>query len=163
MPAAEDHAMLTSIVADLAEAFGGETFDPHLTLVEDRPVGVDLLAGQLRELAAGITPFFARAERVRTSEAYFRAFYMLFEARGPLLTLKQRAIETIHATPIDAFMPHISLAYGVVQSPRRQEMEDELDRCLAGRLIHFDRLCVVRSAQTIPIAEWAIRESVPLG
>jgi len=34
---------------------------------------------------------------------------------------------------------------------------------LAGRTITFDRICIVRSGQDIPIADWTIQTSVPLG
>ncbi|WP_413991287.1 2'-5' RNA ligase family protein [Labrys okinawensis] len=162
MPAAEDDALLSAIVADLAKAFGSEVFTPHLTLVEDRPVEAETLTAQVRAIAAGIAPFTARIEGIKTGETFFRAFYALFEADGPILALKQRAIGSIAASPLSAFMPHVSLAYGVTDTPQRRRLSWEMDQRLAGHSIRFDRIGVVSSAQAIPIAEWQVRASVPL-
>ena len=49
-------------------------FSPHLTLVEDRPVEAEALTAQVRAIAAGIAPFAARIEGVKTGEAFFRSF-----------------------------------------------------------------------------------------
>jgi 2'-5' RNA ligase len=163
MPIAEDEAMLAAIVAALAGEFGSEAFSPHLTLAGDLPAAASAMVAPLRQIAAGIGPFPASIEGVRTSEAFFRAFYALFAAQGPLLSLKRRAIEALDPSSLETFMPHVSLAYGVKESALRQQRAEELDRRLTGQPIRFDRLCVVRSAQAIPIAEWAIQESVPLG
>ncbi|WP_284316269.1 2'-5' RNA ligase family protein [Labrys miyagiensis] len=162
MPAAEDAALLSAIVEDLARAFGSEVFSPHLTLVEDRPVEVEALTVRVRAIAAGIAPFAARIEGIKTGEPFFRAFYALFEAQGPILALKQRAIGSIAASSLSAFMPHVSLAYGVTDTPQRRRLSWEMDQRLAGHRVRFDRIGVVRSAQTIPIAEWEVRASVPL-
>lgn len=163
MPCEEDHGMLSAIIADLGRAFGSEPFSPHLTLVEDRLVRLDELTAQIRAVAEGIAPFLAPIADIGTSEAFFRAFYARFEAEGPILELKRRAIHSIAASPLETFMPHVSLAYGVADTPQRRRSREELRRSLAGRRIRFDRICAVYAAQAIAVAEWEVRASVPLG
>jgi hypothetical protein len=162
MPQAQDEAMLAAIIADLAAQFEAPLFRPHLTLVEDRSFEAQALAAEVAGIARGIAPFSTRIEGVGTSELFFRAFFARFEAVGPVLELKQRAIHSIAASPIGAFMPHISLAYGVEDTPQRRRVSWEMDKHLAGRMIRFDRIGVVRSAQTIPIAEWEVRDTISL-
>ncbi len=162
MPRAEDEQMLAAIVADLAAAFGSEPFRPHLTLVEDRPVDAAVLAAQVHVIAEGIAAFDACVEGVGTSDLFFRAFYARFAAEGPVLELKRRAIRSIAASSMGAFMPHVSLAYGVKDTPQRRRVSWEMDKRLAGRAIRFDRIAVAHSAQTIPIGQWEVRATVPL-
>ncbi|MDZ5450592.1 2'-5' RNA ligase family protein [Labrys sp. ZIDIC5] len=162
MPVAEDELMLATIVTELAERFGTPVFQPHLTLVEDRHCDEEELARQLEAVAAGIAPFAADIQAVGISDLFFRAFYARFERVGPVLELKRRAIASIAASPIENFMPHISLAYGVVDDPSRQAAARQIEARLKGKAIRFDHIAVVRSAQSIPIEDWAIRATIPL-
>ena len=162
MPAGEDELMLAAIVAELAERFGTPRFQPHLTLVEDRLCEEEALARQLVAVTAGIAPFTATIQAIGTSDLFFRAFYARFEKAGPVLELKRRAIALIAASAIESFMPHVSLAYGVKDRPLRQATARQIEARLAGRVIRFDHIAVVRSAQSIPIEDWAVRATIPL-
>ena len=46
--------------------------------------------------------------------------------------------------------------YGPVEAGAKAGAAAEFQRLLAGRQIAFDRLCVVRSGQDIPIEDWAV-------
>lgn len=163
MPAAEDELVLADIVAELAGRFGTPRFQPHLTLVEDRLCEEAELARQLTTVAAGIAPFAADIQAVGTSDLFFRTFYARFERSGPVLELKRRAIASIAASAIENFMPHVSLAYGVEDGPLKQAAAREVEAHLTGRAVRFDRIAVVRSAQSIPVEDWAVRTVIPLG
>ncbi|MFT4130975.1 2'-5' RNA ligase family protein [Labrys sp. (in: a-proteobacteria)] len=163
MPVAEDELMLAGIVAELAQTFGTPRFQPHLTLVEDRLCEEDDLARQLTTVAAGIAPFAADIQAVGTSDLFFRAFYARFERVGPVLELKRRAIASIAASAIESFMPHVSLAYGVEDGPLKQAAAREVEAHLTGRAVRFDRIAVVRSAQSIPVEDWTVGAVIPLG
>ncbi|TAN15162.1 MAG: haloacid dehalogenase [Rhizobiaceae bacterium] len=162
-PAVEDLAMLTGIVDRLAEEFGSPRFQPHLTLVEDMARPAEELAPLVAEVAAAIPPFSAPVVEIGMSDLFFRSFYARFDAAGPLLELKKRAIGKIAASPIDAFMPHISLAYGLAEGPARSEARGRIAQFLNRRCIHFSTVAVVFSSKEIPIADWEVREEVRLG
>jgi 2'-5' RNA ligase len=162
MPARDDEAVLQQTVTELAARFGAPEFRPHLTLMEETARGVPELAAATREIAAGIAGFSAIVCDIGMSELYYRSFYALFEAAGPLLELKHRAIARIAPDCLDAFMPHISLLYGAADSPEKRAAQKMVAERLVGRQIRFDRVCVVASAKEIPVAEWAIRSSVGL-
>ncbi|WP_187829555.1 2'-5' RNA ligase family protein [Labrys sp. KNU-23] len=163
MPMAEDERLLAGIVAELAQSFGTPRFQPHLTLVEDRLCEETELARQLTTVAAGIAPFAADIQAVGTSDLFFRAFYARFERVGPVVELKRRAITAIATSPIESFMPHISLAYGVEDGPLKQETARQIEAHLTGRAIRFDGIAVVHSAQSIPIEDWTVGAVIPLG
>ena len=162
MPARDDEAMLREVVDELAMRFGAPVFRPHLTLMEETARGVAELTAETTEIAAGIGGFSAIVRDIGLSELYYRSFYALFDAAGPLLELKQRAVARIAPDRVDAFMPHVSLLYGIADGPEKRAAQKMVAQRLVGRQIRFDRVCVVASAKEIPIAEWAIRSSVHL-
>ena len=163
MPVIEDLVMLTGIVDGLAEEFGAPRFEPHLTLVEDMERPAEELAPLVAEVAAGVPAFSAPISEIGMSDLFFRSFYARFEAKGPLLELKKRAIGKIAASPIGDFMPHISLAYGLNDSSEKAEASVRITQFLRGRPIHFSAIAVVSSGKEIPISDWKVVEKVRLG
>jgi 2'-5' RNA ligase len=162
MPEAAHEAMLQHLVDELAARFGAPRFRPHLTLVEDQPRSVDDLTPRIEQIATGMEAFVVPIRAIGTSELHFRSFYALFDAAGPLLELKRRAIETVAPGRIEDFMPHISLLYGVPDGPEKRAAQAGVEKRLAGMAIRFDRACVVASAKEIPIEAWKIRSTVAL-
>jgi 2'-5' RNA ligase len=162
MPQAAHEAMLQDLVDGLAVRFGAPRFQPHLTLMEDQPRGVDDLTPRIEKIADGMDAFETPIEAIGTSELYFRSFYALFDAAGPLLELKRRAIETIAPARIEDFMPHVSLLYGVADGSEKRAARADIEKRLAGMTVRFDRICVVASAKEIPIHQWEIRSTVAL-
>ena len=162
MPDAACEAVLRDLVDDLADRFDAPRFQPHLTLVEDQPRSAHDLVPLVARIAAGVEAFEMPVTAIGTSEQYFRSFYALFEASGPLLELKRRAIATIAPGRIEDFMPHISLLYGVADGPKKRAAQAGVDKHIAGMRIRFDRVCVVASAKEIPIDEWTVRSTAAL-
>ncbi|GAU81791.1 hypothetical protein BIWAKO_01692 [Bosea sp. BIWAKO-01] len=159
MPSAEDGAFLAGLVADLAGRFGAPLFTPHLTVKGDTDLPIAALAGGITEAAATVPAFREAVAAIETSDAYFRSFYARFHTSPPLALLKQR----LDSDMAGSFMPHVSLLYGPVAPAPKVSAAAEFQRMLTGRTIIFDRLCVVRSGQDIPISEWAVIETAELG
>lgn len=159
MPSAEDGAFLSSLVADLAGRFGTSLFAPHLTVRGDTDLPVAALEAGIAEAAATIPVFREAVAAIETSDAYFRSFYARFRISAPLEQLKQQ----LDSELAGSFMPHVSLLYGPVAPAPKASAAAEFQRMLTGRAITFDRLCVVRSGQDIPISEWAVIETAQLG
>lgn len=152
VPAAADELFLTDIVSRLSSRFGTPRFAPHLTVRGDTDTPATMLAAEVERTAAAVRRFSQPVLGVETSEAFFRSFYARFEISEPLEALK-RALDP---DGLAAFMPHVSLLYGPVEPEPKAEPAAEYQRLLAGRTISFDRLCVVRSGQDIPIADWTV-------
>jgi 2'-5' RNA ligase len=162
MPAGEDARRLSGLVDTLAARFGTPKFEPHLTLVEDMARAAAELAPLVDRVAAGVERFAAPIETVETSALFFRSVYMRFKAEGALLGLKKRAIAQITPSPLEAFMPHISLAYGVAEGTDKCEMQQRLAETLAGEPIRFTHVSVVSSGKEIPIGDWRVLHSAEL-
>ncbi|WP_181832506.1 haloacid dehalogenase [Bosea caraganae] len=152
MPNPADGQFLAGLVADLSGRFGTPVFTPHLTVRGDTDLPVAALDAAIAEAASAVPAFSEAVARVETSDAYFRSFYARFAVAVPLAQLKQH----LEPEAAEAFMPHVSLLYGFVPPSPKAEAAQEFQRMLAGRPIAFDRLCVVRSGQDVPISEWAV-------
>lgn len=162
MPCPEHEKMFSEVVQDLAKRFDSPVFQPHLTLVEDMARTCEELEALLTQVAAGAGPFDAGVETVEESPLYFRSFYARFPVSIPLRAIKERAVTLFGVGSVASFMPHISLAYGVQESPGKSETIAALRQRLTGISIHFDRVCIVASSQHTPIEEWVIRSCIVL-
>lgn len=152
MPSAEDGQFLSGLLADFAERFGTPLFTPHLTIRGDTSSRVAALEAGVAEVARDVPAFSEAITAIEASDTYFRSFYARFGVSAPLAQLKQR----LDAGAADAFLPHVSLLYGFVPGEAKASLAREIHQVLAGRRISFDRLCVVRSGQEVPIDEWAV-------
>jgi len=159
MPCPDDEAFLASLIGELAARFGTPIFAPHLTLRGDTTATFEHLHDNARAAAAASQPFTEPITGIETTQSFFRAFYARFAVSAPLLGLKQR----LDPQETERFMPHVSLLYGNLPEMVKAPATTEFEQRLAGRTMTFDRICVVRSGQDIPIDDWTIQASVPLG
>lgn len=159
MPAATDGALLSGIVSGLSQRFGTPLFTPHLTVRGDTDMPLPALAAAIAQAAGKVVAFSEIVAGIETSEAFFRSFYARFAVAPALAALKRE----LDGQATEAFMPHVSLLYGPVAAGPKAEAAAEIARALAGRAIHFDRLCVVTSGQDIPIDQWRVVKTAMLG
>lgn len=152
MPEEEDAAFLSAQVRVLAERYGTPVFTPHLTLRGDTPMAAERLAGMCEQAASEVPAFALPISGIETTAAYFRAFYARFQLAPALVALKRR----LDPEEEGAFVPHISLLYGDLTEDAKAPAAVEHSPGLAARSISFDRICVVRSGQDIPIEDWSI-------
>ncbi|HEY1385917.1 MAG TPA: 2'-5' RNA ligase family protein [Dongiaceae bacterium] len=157
MPSPGNEAVLRSIVEDLAGRFASPLFQPHLTLVEEQKHGLAELASACRTLAAETEQFSAQIQGIGINHLYFRSLYAVFQPEGALMRLRRGMVEALSLGTVGAFMPHVSLLYGVEAGMEKEQARTALEHDLRGTSVCFDRICVVASAKTIPVAEWAVR------
>lgn len=152
VPAPADELFLSDVLSRLSTRFGTPRFAPHLTVRGDTDTPVAALAEQVTRAAKAVRRFAQPVLAVETSEAFFRSFYARFEVSAPLAALKG----ALDPDGLAEFMPHVSLLYGPVAAGPKASAAAEYQRQLTSRAISFDRLCVVRSGQDIPIEDWAV-------
>lgn len=163
MPDPDGLDALQAIQTDLADRFSAPRFDLHLTLLGGRPLEVAQAGAALAEIVRGIAPFESPILDVRISDAYFQSFYALFEASGPLLELKRRAMHLVAGAEVGNFMPHVSLLYGPVEAEAKVRAAERARAVLAGRPLRFTAVALARSSDTMPIADWRVERVAGLG
>ena len=161
-PARDDFRFLESIVADLAGRFASPQFEPHATLVPDMKRSADELLPLVLSLAVGRKPLDILVEDVTGTEAYFRSFYAALQKTPALMALKQDSLGISGEKDISAFLPHVSLAYGVADHALRETEMARLAKTLTGRSIRFDRMMIVSSSSETPIDQWIVRHEIYL-
>jgi 2'-5' RNA ligase len=157
-PCYADLADLDRIVKRLAGQFETKVFIPHLTLVEDMERSADDLAQVLETRFTGEKAFGMPITEINGLPLFFRSLFAAFEPAGNLLALKKLAVDSFGVGELASFMPHISLAYGTTDE-QKASVFDALRQQLVGRVIRFDAIAVVASAQSIPIEDWAVVHS----
>lgn len=158
MPSPSDEAMLAGIVSDLSRRFGTPLFAPHLTLQGDTDTAPAELERAIAAAAGAVEAFAEPVSIVEGSDAYFRSFYARFAVSPALAKLKQ----ALDPAGFASFMPHVSLLYGEVEAAAKAAAIAEINACLAGRVIRFDRIGIVTSGQDVPIADWRVVASAAL-
>ncbi|TPQ48927.1 hypothetical protein C2U72_21195 [Prosthecomicrobium hirschii] len=156
LAAPEEESRLSAEVEALSRRFGTPRFRPHATLAGDLPIDAAGLASRIGAIAAEHPALTLPVAAVETGAAYFRAFYVRLAATDALTALHAAVRTAAGADPAHPFLPHVSLAYGVPPGPARDAAQAHMQAGWTGRPIRFDRIAVVRSADTIPIAQWTV-------
>lgn len=162
MPSLHDEEELQAVIDNLSSRFGSPRFRPHLTLFEEVRYSAQDLASIVLDASEGIRRFDAAIGAIETSALYFRSFYARFSACAPLHRLHEAVASRLGAAKRGDFVPHISLLYGADDTAAKRQAQLELTARLIHRPVRFDRVCVVASAKDIPIADWAVRATMPL-
>jgi len=162
MPEAAWGREFSAIVETLAARFSAPRFVPHLTIIGGRPFSRADLARRVAPIAAASAPIETSILGVALGTSFFRSFYALFPAEGPLLELKRRTDLAVLGADSAEFMPHVSLLYGPVPQHPKAEAAVEMRARLADRRVRFERIEIVRSGDEVPIAEWETVDSFAL-
>ena len=159
MPSRDDARLFADIVEALSLRFDTPRFEPHLTLLQDREVP----AGRLGQFWRGRrldSHVLARITGVEAGPRYFRSIYARIADEPGLHGLHAAACLEFGAE--EAFMPHVSLAYGVPESPSKREARRLLCESLQDRPVRFDRICITSSGKDMAVAEWRVRDEILL-
>lgn len=161
-PTRDDLRFLESIVTELAGRFASPIFEPHATLVPDMRRSADELLPLALSLAVGRKPLDVLVEGVAGTEAYFRSFYAALQKTPALMALKQASLDISGEKDVSAFLPHVSLAYGVADHPSREREMTRMAGLLFGRSIRFDRMVIVSSSSETPVDRWIVKHEIYL-
>ena len=161
-PARGDLQFLETIVRDLALRFNTPVFEPHATLIPDMQRSAEELQPLILSLAMGRKPLDVRIEGLAATESYFRSFYAALEKTSPLMDLKRDTISISGMDDLTSFVPHVSLAYGVPDTPEKYDAMKRLSEALSGRSLRFDRMVIVSSSSMTPIDQWIVKNEIYL-
>ncbi len=146
-------ADLSADISALAAALGGAAFPPHLTLVGDMGLGIEeaeAVAGTFR----GHVPERLDSSGLRTSPSYFMAVHAAIRLPGRLERLRAETARRIRRKGATVDTAHVSLAYGTYLPEQLQLASAMLGEKYASRRLPVRRLSIVRSAKSIPVAQW---------
>lgn len=163
VPEPELEREMSGLIRVLAPVFGLPPFAPHVTVQGDLDVAADDAEGYARELAAGLPVLAWRAFGISWTEHPFRAFFVAFDSAERFHRLLERSAELAGTREGLSPFPHLSLAYGKLPIREKIARSRPLTRTIDGRAMRFDRLVVALSGKDVPIDEWKVVATVPLG
>lgn len=167
VPSPTQRETLSALIGDLAARYGAVHFSPHVTIVGDYAMPSEAAAlAQFEAVAAFFTaPLSVPIVGAEQSPAHFRSVYALCDAsHAALLALhgacagRLAAETTLHP---GAFMPHLSLAYGVTPEARRVDACAEV-RGLLAEIGALDLVALQLWDTSLDCARWRLLASVEL-
>ena len=82
-------------------------------------------------MASEVPPFSMRVSDVATNTLYFQSVFGLIQPSAELSFAHQRAVELFsRPDDISAYMPHVSLIYGLDSESSRQKVKEEVAKTL---------------------------------
>lgn len=150
-PQGEPRQRLLSAIERLAAHFGGEVFQPHLTLVAGLDGEPAPALETVRRAAGSIAPITLRFAGVEGLEAHFRCLFLRAHLDRPLRDVQALASRAFGREPEASFLPHLSLFYGRLAAEQKAELALEL-RTLAAQPLEARELQLWRTQG--PVDDW---------
>ncbi len=155
LPEPAQIAALGALVDALAPGFCGAAFMPHVTVQGDLDRPADALRRDLAALAADTPVLAAPVAALEHGPHFFRCLLLRLDAGAAFEALQQRAAAFNGTRDGLSPYPHLSLAYGTASAAALAGVpRAAIERDWLGRTLRLDRLALVRSSQSVPIADW---------
>jgi hypothetical protein len=151
MPEGAPRERLAGWIDRLADRHRSERFPPHVTLLAGvRGPRHDVLS-RAAAAAARLAPLDLRLGGIDGRDEHFRCLFARVTPSGPLLAAHEAAAHAFASEREPAYLPHLSLLYGVLPAEEKQrlarEIGGEVDLRFQVRRLH------VWSTEG-PVAEW---------
>lgn len=154
---------LAALVGALAPGFCGQVFVPHATVQGDLARPLEALQRDVAALAAQTAVLPARVTALEHGPHFFRCLLLRLDAGSAFDTLQQRSAALNAGRAGLSPYAHLSLAYGEATDAALAGVpRAAIERDWVGRTLILDRLAVVRSSQSVPIADWRVLASFAL-
>lgn len=124
-PSGAAYDILAATVRRLAEELGGPVFEPHISLIGSLEGTDERLTLRTEELAQQLERFKAVLTEPSYRDDHFQCLFMLVEQTRSIMNAHAIATNFFHK-PNQAFMPHVSLAYGSYPESRKRLIIDKL-------------------------------------
>jgi len=158
--AGECRAQLIRVMDQLCFRFHTSRFEPHVTLVGGIEGDERMVCEQARGIAQPLKPFRASFVGLGYEDEYFRCLYCQVAPTHEILSAYGQATRTFPRNPQRPFQPHVSLLYGFVPLPVKQEMMNALSEDLPDTF-SVTALKAVRTESSDP-KDWQVIQDVQL-
>ena len=147
VPQPADTGVLQCMICKLAQEHGGTPFAPHLTLLAGLSAPRQALVDRAALLAAALDPITLRPLSVDGEQSRFRCLYIRFAHSRQLDSARCRA-ESVMPPSVGAFLPHMSLYYGRLETAERLQLARAIILHLPAA-ITLDRLAVADTSKAV--------------
>jgi 2'-5' RNA ligase len=124
-PSGMAYDVLARIIGELAKELNSPVFEPHVTLIGNLEGSEEQLTHQSEQFARQLEPFTIVLTEPSYRDEHFQCIFMLVEQTGPIMNAYALARAFFHK-PNQAFVPHLSLAYGSYPDSRKKSIISKL-------------------------------------
>lgn len=164
IPDEEWHRLLSRVIAHLSQQYNTPCFEPHLTLLSGIAMEHEDAANRTAQLAPQLGAFEIIVRRLSYRDEFFMALFMQIERTPPLMDAYRMACATFDREPDRAFLPHISLVYGNLPTPVKEEIIAQLtSELMLPASLGVHRVDLMVASSRIPPSSWHCVTSHTLG
>jgi 2'-5' RNA ligase len=128
-PSGPAYDVLATAIHDLAREFDAPIFEPHVTLLADLDGTEEQHLQRIKALAQQLHSFQITLTEASYGREYFQCVFLRAEQSIELMRARALAQQAFHQVG-NAYMPHVSLIYGVFGDARKLEIINRLPRGL---------------------------------
>lgn len=126
MPSGDVYRRLSGIISRLSEGYSAPYFEPHVTLLGGLAGREEEILSKASQLAARISPYEIRLNKVDFLDEYFRCLFIRAKADEPVLSANLSARNAFNRQHDPTYMPHLSLMYGNFSPEIKEEIIAEI-------------------------------------
>jgi len=164
IPDEEWRHFLGRIIVRLSQQYDTPRFEPHLTLLGRIAMEHGDAANRTARLASQLRTSQVVLKGLSYQGEFFRALFLETERTPPLMEAYRMACTIFDRKPEDTFLPHISLLYGDLPAPTKDELITRLASELKLPLsVGTSRLDLMVASSRLPVSSWHCLASYALG
>ncbi len=114
--------VLQQSVAKLAEAYGTELFQVHVTLLGNIERPLPEVVAKVKQITTELEPFELTLGAVDFSNTYFQCLFARIQTTATLMNAFDVTARMFDRDPQQFYMPHLSLVYGNFTMVDREKM-----------------------------------------
>jgi 2'-5' RNA ligase len=157
LPEPTVRASLQHVIDELAAAYAGPAFVPHMTVAVSAQAAPDAVRQRLTQGAATIAPLLLSPVELQFSPAFTQSCFVHFKREAELMQLAHGFHRREASTATYSFNPHMSLFYGALSAAQRQRI---LQRVALPQVIQFSELWAIRilnkTASAQDVHDWRV-------
>lgn len=120
-PADSAYDLLVETIRQLARELGAPVFEPHITLLGHLEGSEQDHIARTRQLARELQPFQVVLTEPSYQNEYFQCLFMRVQ-QTPAVMNPNALARRVFRQPGEAYMPHLSLVYGLYPEARKKQV-----------------------------------------
>jgi len=131
MPDGYVYAKLKKKISELSNSFEGIKFVPHVTLLSGLLANEKILINKTKIISKKIKPFFLDFKEIDYRNEFFRSFFIKINFNSQFENARKLFCSEFSKKDED-FIPHLSLAYGLLDSTLKKNLKSNICNKIKG-------------------------------
>ena len=143
---------LSKTISELATKHKGPVFEPHLTILGDVNLELDVLCEKVNKVVQNTPVLKLETSSVEYSTTYYQCVFVRVKPTPEMMQLYEDLKVNLGLTSPSVFMPHISLFYGNLPYLERNEIATSLE--IETQVFTSQAIVITPSGADVPPDKW---------